>query len=152
MPLIGGRMAWKTSRIKDAYESAQHRSDIHFLGYLSEEELPRVIGSALALTYVSLLEGFGLPLLEAMHAEIPILTSNVSSLPEVAGEAALLVNPEKIQEIAEAMERLQVDAGLRERLVELGRNRRQHFSWEKSAKIVYETILEAINSRDSKPS
>ena len=139
--LIGGRLAWQTGSIQAAYEAAEYKSDIVFLGYLSEEELPAVLGTALALTYVSLFEGFGLPLLEAMHAEVPIITADRSSMPEVVGDAALLVNPESVDSITDAMLAIWSDPSLRQRLVLAGRKQRRRFSWEETAQLVYEQLL-----------
>lgn len=138
--LIGGRFAWKTGDIWQAYEQAQHQKDILFLGYLEEKDLRQVLGAALALTYVSLFEGFGLPLLEAMHAEVPILTSNVSSMPEVVGDAAVLVDPHSVEEIAGGLSTLYHDAELRKDLIEKGRDQRTKFSWDRTARIVYENL------------
>jgi glycosyltransferase involved in cell wall biosynthesis len=104
--LIAGRLAWQTGAVKEALESATSRSSIRLLGYLDQEELPSVLGAATALTYVSLFEGFGVPILEALHSEVPVITSNVSSMPEVAGDAALLVDPTSIDQITAAMSRL----------------------------------------------
>ncbi|MFK7808939.1 MAG: glycosyltransferase family 4 protein, partial [Saprospiraceae bacterium] len=101
--LIGGRFAWQTGEVTTAYNNATHQSDIEFLGYLSNEEVPKLMGAAYALTYVSLFEGFGLPLVEAMNCEVPFITSDCSSMPEVAGEAGLLVDPYDENKIVEAL-------------------------------------------------
>lgn len=138
--LIGGRLAWQTGDIRKVYESANHRTDIKFLGYVGEEELPELMGSALALTYLSLFEGFGLPLLEAFSAEVPVITSNCSSMPEVVGEAALLVDPESIEAIAHAMYRVWQDDSLRRKLIIEGQQQLQHFSWSKTAQLVYDCM------------
>lgn len=131
--LIGGRKAWKTEAVEQAWQESQVREDILFTGYLSEEELFGVVAAAHAVVYVSLFEGFGLPLVEAMHAEVPILTSNTTSLPEVAGDAALLVNPNKVEEIAAGLKQLYEDPELCRVLVERGRIQRQKFDWDKAA-------------------
>lgn len=138
--LIAGRFAWKTGPVKTAYDEAKHQSDIHFLGYVSDEDRPRLLAASLALTYVSLFEGFGVPLLEAMHAEVPMITSTTSSMPEVAGKAALLVNPEIIDQIAVAMQRLHEEKNLRNELIEAGRQQRNLFSWDKTAAEIYNTM------------
>jgi glycosyltransferase involved in cell wall biosynthesis len=134
--LIAGRLAWQTRDVRHAHRDSPFRRDIRFLDYVPNELLPQLMGSALALTYVSLFEGFGVPLLEAMHCEIPIITSTTSSLPEVAGKAALLVNPRHKGEIAEAMRRVYTDARLASRLVENGRAQRTRFTWEHSAELI----------------
>lgn len=138
--LIGGRFAWQTGEVKDAYEQAHFKNDIQLLGYVSDTELPLLTGGALALVYVSLFEGFGVPLLEAMYCEVPIITSDVTSLPEVAGDAALLVNPYDINEITKALQALHENPALRQDLIMKGKIQRQKFTWEKAAKVVWESV------------
>jgi glycosyltransferase involved in cell wall biosynthesis len=92
------------------------------------------------VTYVSLSEGFGIPILEGFKCDVPVLTSTTTSMPEVATDAALLVNPESIEEIAEAMTRLANEANLRADLIEKGRKRRAAFDWDKAAAILYKNI------------
>lgn len=139
--LIAGRFAWQAGVVKSAFEAAGYRSDIHFLGYVSDEDAVRLMGAATALVYTSLFEGFGVPVLEAMHAEVPVITSNVSSLPEVAGDAALLVDPTSVEEIAEAMRRIHEDEHLCNKLVANGRLQRTRFNWQEAADVVYEELL-----------
>jgi glycosyltransferase involved in cell wall biosynthesis len=134
--LIAGRFAWQTGEVKAAFDAATHQSDIHFLGFVSEEELPKLMASAFALTWVSLFEGFGIPLLEAMHCDLPIITSNLTAMPEVVGEAALCVNPTDTAAITTALIQLTEDASLRQSLIAAGREQRNIFDWNDSAKIV----------------
>lgn len=148
--LIGGRMAWQTEAIEQALSQAEYRKDIHLLGYLDDVQLAKILGAALALTYPSLFEGFGVPLLEAMHAEVPILTSNSSSLPEVAGEAAIIVDPTDVKAISDGLEQLYASPGTRQDLIEKGRLQRQNFSWQQAASIVWDNILLA-RSQPNKP-
>lgn len=138
--LIGGRLAWKTEEVKNAYDTAVHKNDIVLLGYVADAELPRLMGAALALTYVSLFEGFGVPLLEAMHCEISVLTSNISSMPEVVGEGGLLVNPHSIDEITVGMKQLYQDEKLRKKLIQKGRIQRDLFSWEKATDVILQAL------------
>ena len=105
---------------------------VKFLDYIPATDLPKVINQAIALVFPSLWEGFGLPVLEAMGCGTPVITSNLSSMPEVAGGAALLVNPYSVEEIASAMQELAVDAKVRSHLRELGLARAKQFSWEKT--------------------
>lgn len=144
--LIAGRFAWMAGAVKDAFNKAKHRDDIHFLGYVDDEVLQKLTASALACVYVSLFEGFGVPVLEALHCEVPVITSNVSSMPEVAGNAGLLVNPESVEEIAGAMHQIWSDGHLRNILIANGREQRELFSWEKAADVVYENLQLAIHS------
>ncbi len=139
--LIAGRMAWKTSAVKAALDDATHKKDIVFLGYVADEKLPLLLGTARALIYVSLFEGFGVPILEAMHAEVPVIASNTSSMPEVAGDAAILVDPNSMETIADALQKIYEDEALRKALIEKGKVQRTHYSWEKAADIVYENLL-----------
>lgn len=143
--LIAGRFAWQTGVIMEAYQAAEYQEDIQFLGYVPDEELEKVLGAALALTYVSLFEGFGLPLLEAMHADVPILTSKASAMPEVAGQAALLVDPLDIEAIAKGLKDLYKGVDLRQGLVRQGSLERQRYTWEETAVVVYESFIKILN-------
>ena len=120
--------------------------NIIFTGYVPEEDLPVFYCNAKLLVYPSLYEGFGIPILEAMNCGCPVITSNISSMPEVAGDAALLVDPYSVEEIKCAVQRLLSDAKLRKRLIDNGVRQASRFSWEKTANEtikVYEKVLEA---------
>ncbi len=122
--LVGKKMWW-TESLQSAYESMKYREDVIFTGRLETEKLHRVLGSAIALTYISYFEGFGIPLVEAFYSNVPVITSNVTSLPEVAGDAALLVDPFSIPSISEAMQQISSDKKLREELILKGSIRRK---------------------------
>jgi glycosyltransferase involved in cell wall biosynthesis len=107
---------------------------VKFLDYIPPADLPKVINQAIALVFPSLWEGFGLPVLEAMACGTPVITSNLSSMPEVAGGAAFLVNPYSVGEIGEAMETIAGDAKVRSHLRRLGLARAKQFSWEKTGR------------------
>jgi glycosyltransferase involved in cell wall biosynthesis len=107
--------------------------DVIFTGYIPEQDLPNIYKKALIFTFPSLYEGFGLPVLEAMACGVPVLTSNKSSLLEIAGNAALLVNPKDIEEISRGIETLLMNDKLRNDLIEKGVNQVKKFSWKKSA-------------------
>lgn len=141
--LLAGRFAWQTGEVRTAYEEVEHRADIQFLGYVPEEDLPRLTAAAIAMTYVSLSEGFGLPMLEAMYCDTPVVAANATCLPEIAGDAALLVDPLSETAMAEGLEKIWGDADLAQRLVENGRIRREEFSWDKAAEQVYEALKSA---------
>lgn len=138
--LIGGRFAWQSGGIKTAYDQSEYREDIHFLGYVQDEDLVRIIASAMALTYVSLFEGFGVPIIEAMQAGVPVMTSSVSSMPEVAGDAGLLVDPTNTVEIAAGMQRLYEDEGLRQQLSKRGFNRAGIYTWEQTTDVIEQAL------------
>ncbi len=105
---------------------------VKFLNYVSYDELPKIINGAIALVFPSLWEGFGLPVLEAMACGTPAITSNLSSLPEVAGDAAILINPYNTREITEAMYRIATDSQLRDRLSTQSITRANQFSWQRT--------------------
>jgi glycosyltransferase involved in cell wall biosynthesis len=116
---------------------------VRFLGFVPLETLRAFYASAAAFAFPSLHEGFGLPPLEAMASGTPVVTSNVSSLPEVVGDAALLVNPENVFEIARALKDVLLDSGLRLRLIQRGYRQVARFSWEHTARQVLETYHES---------
>lgn len=138
--LIVGEKKWWKGEISQTYDNMRFKDDVIFTGRLNPDELKSVLGSALALTYVSFFEGFGIPIVEAFNAETAVITSNVTSMPEIAGDAALLVNPFDIKEIANAMYRIENDNDLRLSLIEKGRIRKTLFSWDKSAIKLWQSI------------
>lgn len=142
--VLAGSHAWGLNEIYASMEGLLSKDDIIFTNRLSEEDLANVMGSAFALTFVPYFEGFGIPLVEAMQSEIPILTSNVTSLPEIAGDAALSVNPYEINEIKNAMLKLYTDQELRRLLVENGIKRKNNFSWDKSADLLWKSVEKAL--------
>jgi glycosyltransferase involved in cell wall biosynthesis len=109
------------------------KTRVHFLGYVADEQLSYLYNHAHALVFPSFIEGFGMPVLEAMQRGLPVITSVYGSLAEVAGDAALLVDPHDPRAIAQAMAYLADDPSLRASLVERGYNRAKEFSWEKTA-------------------
>ncbi len=113
---------------------------VKFLDYVPYDDLPKMISGASALVFPSLWEGFGLPVLEAMACGTPVITSNVSSLPEVAGDAAILIDPYRVEEITDAMQAIANDSGLRSHLSQLGLQRATQFSWEKTGRETVEVL------------
>jgi glycosyltransferase involved in cell wall biosynthesis len=124
----------------------QFKDDVLFTGRLSIGDLSKALASALALTYVSYFEGFGIPIVEAFNAETAVITSDVTSMPQIAGDAALLVNPFESKSIAEAMKKLTLDTNLRSSLIEKGRIRRNEFSWDKTADKLWSSVLKVVKS------
>jgi glycosyltransferase involved in cell wall biosynthesis len=117
--------------------------DVIFTGYVSHEDLNRLYCGTDAFLFPSLYEGFGIPVLEAMASGVPVLTSNVSSLPEVAGDAAYYVNPNEADEITQGMEELSANGALRAKLIAAGFEQIKKFSWEKAVREtleVYESL------------
>ena len=119
------------------------KDDVVFAGRLSAEELHKVTAAALASVYVSYFEGFGIPILEAFRCETPVITSNVTSMPEVADDAAMLVDPFSEASIAEGMTEM-LDENVRENLIEKGRERVQDFSWDQAAEEIWNSLMKAI--------
>lgn len=139
--VVGNRPAAGAQGDFDAVlASMKHLDDVIFLGHLGAEELAKLAGSALALVYASLFEGFGIPILEAFYAETAVITSNVTSMPEVAGNAALLVDPYAVDSIENAMLSIYKDRSLRNQLVERGRQQREKFSWDRTADLLWRSI------------
>ncbi len=139
--LIVGNKMWWTKAIENAYETMKFKSDVVFRGHMSTVELREVYGAATALTYVSYFEGFGIPVIESFACGTPVITSNVTSMPEVAGDAALIVDPFNPGEIAGAMHRIETDKNLREELITKGLERYKVFSWDVSARRLMEMVL-----------
>lgn len=142
--LIVGAKMFNTSDIEQTYKLMKHHNDVIFSGRLSPGEIEMALGAALALIYVSYFEGFGIPIVEAMNADVPVITSNVTSMPEVAGDAALLVNPFSVESITNAILQISNDEILRKVLIEKGRVRRQAFSWDKTAEEVWQSIEKCL--------
>ncbi len=131
--LIVGEKMWKHASIDTVYEAMQFKSDVVFTGRLSPEKLRFILGGAHALAMVSYLEGFGIPLLEAMYCDVPIICSNVTAMPEVAGNAGHLVNPYSADSIAHGFAKLATDTAYRNQLIANARIQRVKFSWDQSA-------------------
>lgn len=143
--VLAGGLGWDHSGTMDAIEKSVVRSKIHRPGYVSDEQLQALYQGAEAFLYVSLMEGFGLPILEAMASECPVVTSNISSMPEIAGDAALLVDPAQPAEIGAAMQRLAADAQLRRMLAVRGAARAREFSWQRCADSMIALYREAVS-------
>jgi len=130
---IAGGKGWLYEETLESVRRLGIERDVHFVGRVSDEQLHRLYVGARALVHPAHYEGFGLPPLEAMACGTPVIVSNVSSLPEVVQDAALLVDPSEPEEIAVAMHRLLTDDGLRAELIEKGRQRAASFSWQRAA-------------------
>lgn len=142
--LLNGRLAWKSDPFMEKLKTYKYRSDVVMTGYLENPELRDVIGSAYAMVYPSLFEGFGIPVIEAMQCEVPVITSSNSSMQEIAGEAALYCDPSDFNDIAEKMMLIYKDEGLRKKQIILGKERAGQFTWEKSADALWQCILKAV--------
>jgi len=131
--ILAGASGWKNKHIYRRAESSLYRDDIHFLGYVSRAQRQWLYSNASLFIYPSYYEGFGFPPLEAMAHGLAVITSDVSSLPEVTGDAALMVNPYSTLDLAKAMETLLLNPELRKKYAEKGRERAKLFNWQKTA-------------------
>jgi glycosyltransferase involved in cell wall biosynthesis len=143
--VLAGRPAWKYESFTKSLKTYKYRNDVVMTGYIDENELVKIIGSAYALVYPSFFEGFGVPVLEAMHCNIPVITSAGSSMEEIAKDAALFTDSNSHNDIADKMMRIYKDENLRNELIQKGKNIIQQYSLDKTAELLWQTILKAIN-------
>ncbi len=148
--LIVGRKAWKTQDIEATYQFMQFKNEVVFTGWIPDEELALILGSAVALTYIPYLEGFGIPILEAMQCGTPVITGNITAMPEVAGNAGIVVDPFDSYKIASAMMELNTNDILRDALSLTALVQAKKFSWEKTAALVWKSILDTANGKTIK--
>jgi len=138
--VLAGRASWHTEEVFKAIAQSQWKDSIHLPGYIATADATTLVASAEAMIYPSLYEGFGLPLVEAMACGVPVICSNVSSLPEVAGDAALLFDPYDVEHLSHHMISLAKEESLRDKLIALGNERSKYFSWDKGAESVYKIL------------
>jgi glycosyltransferase involved in cell wall biosynthesis len=138
--VIAGRLAWQYETFIEKLTSYKYRNDVVLTGYINDNTLAELMGSAYALVYPSLFEGFGVPIIEAMQSGTPVITSNTSSMPEVGGDAALYANTNDVDDLAKQMMLLYKDEKLRNNLIEKGLIRAKQFSWDVSAIKLWELI------------
>jgi glycosyltransferase involved in cell wall biosynthesis len=141
--IVGEKWKW-SNEAETTFQQLEFKHDVIFAGRLSSEQLGFAIGSAEALMYVSFFEGFGIPILEAFYAGTPVITSTTTSMPEVAGNAALYANPNNIDEIAKAMSKIVFDKQIRDSLIAEGNIRKNLFTWEKTAESMWKAIEQNI--------
>ncbi len=145
--VLVGKVGWMADAILARAQASDIRDRVHILGYVPDRDMVALLKGALALVFPSLHEGFGFPVLEAQALGVPVLTSTTSSLPEVAGDAALFVDPFDVEAIAEGMARLFQDADLRAALRERGHANVRRFSWEHTAKVVLDAMEDVTSHR-----
>lgn len=138
--LIVGKRGFNHQRLNRVHQQMLYRQDVQFTGRVSPSDLNALYASALSLVYVPLYEGFGLPIVEAMRANTPVLCANISAMPEIYGEAAYGVNPHDEVAIAAGMKALYEDEGLRQHLVQAGRVQQAQFTWEGTAQSVWQVL------------
>lgn len=141
--IVVGKIGWKTEHLFRLVDKLRLRQHVRFVGYIPDEDLPAIYQGASVFVYPALWEGFGLPVLEAMASGVPVLTSNTSSLREIAEGAAVLVDPLSVKSIFDGLHELLTDEILRNELSQLGLKRARRFSWRKTAEEtlkVYESV------------
>jgi glycosyltransferase involved in cell wall biosynthesis len=143
--LLVGRLAWLTKEIELTLDQHPYKADVIRIEYMDAQDLSKVIGAAYAMVYVSHFEGFGIPILEAIKCNVPVITSNTTSMPEVGGSACLLVNPNDVADIAKAMKLIYTDENLRNKLIANCAVQAQKFSWDASAGKLYNVLVEVAN-------
>ncbi len=142
--VLAGSVAWWTSEMQQTLDSLTFKSSVHLPGRIPEDALNALVGSALAVTYIPYFEGFGIPVIEAFSAGVPVITANITSMPEVAGNAALLVNPFQPETIAQAMAKLAEDEALRFDLIKKGLERSRMFTWERTADLLWDSVEKTV--------
>jgi glycosyltransferase involved in cell wall biosynthesis len=142
--LLAGRLAWKYESFTKSLQSYKYRNDVVMTGYVEEAELVNITGSAYGLIYPSLFEGFGVPVLEAMRCDVPVITSINSAMQEIAKEAALYADANSHTDIADKMMLLYKDENLRKELIEKGRAVAANYDWDKTAGLLWQSIEKAL--------
>jgi glycosyltransferase involved in cell wall biosynthesis len=141
--IVGGEMH-KTGEIFEVFDNMRFKNDVVFTGRVLTVDLHDIFGAALALTFIPFFEGFGIPVVEAMSAGIPVICSNTTSLPEVGGNAVIYADPLKIDQITDAMLKLVADPELRNKLIENGHIQKEKFSWDETARLLWLSIERAL--------
>lgn len=141
--IVGGEMH-KTGEIFETFENLRYKSDVVFTGRISTKDLHDIFGAAFSLVFVPFFEGFGIPIIEAMSAGVPVICSNTTSIPEVGGNAVLYADPLKIDQITEAMLQLVDDEKLRKSLIRKGFKQKDKFSWDETARLLWMSIERAL--------
>jgi len=144
--IVGGK-GWGNEDINSITEQLNIKKFVKVLGYLSNKELVKAYSQAYLFVMPSLYEGFGLPVLEAMSLGIPVVTSNTSSLPEIVGDTAILVNPESVSSIKNGIEEVLMDYKLRQKLSKATLERSKLFSWNKASKETLSLFEQALSHR-----
>ncbi len=151
--VLAGAWGWKTKEIKREWQASKYKNDIYFISYVENDLKPLLYQKAELFVYPSFYEGFGFPPLEAMYFSLPVLASNVSSLPEVLGEAAFFFNPHKSGELAGAIKLCLHDQALREKMICRGREQVDKFNWSQTAQkylAVFQDCLGEANLKNDK--
>ncbi len=142
--IIAGGAMFGNKEVKNIYREMEYRNDVLFVGRVPSIELGKLLGASEALAFFPFFEGFGIPVIEAMAAGVPVVCSNTTSLPEVGGDAARYVNPESIEEMAETLFQVYTDKRLKQEMVAKGLKQSALFSWDKSAELLWDAIEKSL--------
>ncbi len=145
--IVVGKKFWYNEEIANAFDTMKHAGSVVFAGRLEPTELHHLVASSIASVYPSYFEGFGIPILEAFKCGVPVITSNITSMPEVAGNAALLVNPFSIEELKNALKEIDSNEDLRKELIEKGLQRVQQFSWQRTSELIWQSIEKTLQKK-----
>jgi len=143
--LVAGRSTPQVNDTIEKLKTFKYRNEVKMLGYLPEDTLAKVVAAAYAMVYPVFFEGFAVTIGEAMQCEVPVITSDKSSMREIGGEAALYADPSNTEEIAAQMKTIFKDEQLRSKLIDLGKVQVQNFSWEKTAQLMWQSIQHAVS-------
>lgn len=143
MVVVGDRVWWQ-DELSEAYNHMQHKADVLMIGRAEPNDLSALLSAAEMLVYPSFFEGFGIPILEAMYAETPVIASQTTSMPEVGGDAALYIDPHNVDNIAQAILRMK-DKALQQEYITKGRIQRTKYSWDITADLLWESIQRTIH-------
>mgnify|MGYP000543924255 CR=1 FL=1 len=138
--LLAGKKMWWTDEMEHQLKSMKHASDVIFSGHVPQSDLPAIYSAAECLLYVSYFEGFGIPMIESMKAGTPVLASNTSCLPEIAGDAVLFADPYSIEDITDKLNLLCNNKELAQELITKGLKRAETFTWDRTADIIWNTL------------
>lgn len=143
--VIVGRKAWQSKNIEETYNNLKYQADIIFTGRVTEGDLYHITAAAYAMVYIPYFEGFGLPIVEAMACNVPVITSNITSMPEVAGEAGVLVSPYDVKQVTDAMIKLTNNQDFYQQKTLASAKRKLDFSWDDSALKFWDSIMHAAS-------
>ena len=139
--LVIGQKKWWDKQTEQIYQNMKFKEEVVFIGQINDDIMVNILASSKALCFVSIFEGFGLPIIEAMQCNVPVITSNTSSMPEIAGNAALIVDPHNISDISNAMFEIDNNPQLYKTLIKRGKQVIQKFKWDNTAKTITDTLL-----------
>jgi glycosyltransferase involved in cell wall biosynthesis len=144
--VLVGKYGWMYKEVLHLVDELKLTNWVYFTGYIPQEDLPLVYNLATLFVYPTIYEGFGLPVLEAMACGVPVITSQISSLPEIVGDAGVLIPVSGAGALYDAMDRLLQNKSLRDELIKAGLTRAKTFSWERTAQLTYKIYQKVLGS------